>query len=94
MRVTESRARVELRATGATPRRRSDDANRDQLTPHEIQVALTVAGGASNRDAAAALFLSPKTVDTYRARLMQKLGLSHRSELVRLALQTGLLKPV
>jgi DNA-binding NarL/FixJ family response regulator len=31
-------------------------------------------------------------VDTYRARMMQKLGLSHRAELVRLALDTGLLK--
>ncbi|MQA92227.1 MAG: hypothetical protein GEU90_18710 [Gemmatimonas sp.] len=38
------------------------------------------------------LFLSPKTVDTYRARLMQKLGISHRAEMVRLALKTGLLK--
>jgi two-component system response regulator NreC len=38
------------------------------------------------------LFLSPKTVETYRARIMQKLGLHHRSDLVRFALRTGLLK--
>jgi DNA-binding CsgD family transcriptional regulator len=32
-------------------------------------------------------------VDTYRARIMEKLNLHHRSELVRFALKTGLLKP-
>jgi DNA-binding CsgD family transcriptional regulator len=32
-------------------------------------------------------------VDTYRSRIMEKLGLHHRSELVRFALQQGLLKP-
>ena len=38
------------------------------------------------------LFISPKTVDTYRSRIMEKLKLNHRSELVRFALRTGLLK--
>lgn len=37
---------------------------------------------------------SPKTVDTYRARIMDKLGLTHRSELVRFALRAGLLKDI
>ena len=50
------------------------------------------AEGYSSGEIGKKLYLSPKTVDTYRARLMQKLGLSHRSELVRLALDTGLLK--
>ena len=39
------------------------------------------------------LFISPKTVDTYRARIMEKLGLNHRSELVRFALY-GAFNPV
>jgi DNA-binding CsgD family transcriptional regulator len=39
-------------------------------------------------------FISPKTVDTYRSRIMDKLGLSHRSELVRFALKVGLLREI
>jgi two-component system response regulator NreC len=54
-------------------------------------LALT-AEGFTSTEVGKKLFLSPKTVDTYRSRLMQKLGLSHRSELVRFALQTGVLK--
>ena len=83
------RARVELRATGATPRRRSDGVDRDQLTTHEIQVALTVAGGASNREAAAALFLSPKTIEFHLARIYRKLGVHTRTELAALAATRG-----
>ena len=55
--------------------------------------ALT-AEGFSSREIGEKLFVSPKTVDTYRARIMEKLGLNHRSELVRFALKTGLLKDV
>jgi DNA-binding CsgD family transcriptional regulator len=83
------RARVELRATGATPRRRGDDVDRDQLTAHEIQVALSVAGGASNREAAAALFLSPKTIEFHLARIYRKLGVRTRTELAALAATRG-----
>ena len=54
-------------------------------------MALT-ARGVSSREIGEKLFISPKTVDTYRARIMEKLGLNHRSELVRFALKTGLLK--
>ena len=55
--------------------------------------ALT-AEGFSSREIGQKLFISPKTVDTYRSRIMDKLGLSHRSELVRFALRVGLLKEV
>jgi two-component system response regulator NreC len=48
--------------------------------------------GFSSSEIGEKLFISPKTVDTYRARVMEKLGLTHRSELVRIALETGLLK--
>jgi DNA-binding NarL/FixJ family response regulator len=66
----------------------------EKLSDREREVLALTAEGYSSGEIGKKLFLSPKTVDTYRARLMQKLGLSHRSELVRLALQTGLLKPV
>lgn len=66
----------------------------DKLSDREREVLGLTAEGFSSAEIGKKLFLSPKTVDTYRARLMQKLGLTHRSELVRLALQTGLLKPV
>ena len=66
----------------------------EKLSDREREVLTLTAEGYSSGEIGKKLFLSPKTVDTYRARLMQKLGLSHRAELVRLALQTGLLKPV
>lgn len=54
-------ARAELRATGEMPPCDNADGLRS-LTPQELQVALTVARGNTNREAAAALFLSPKTL--------------------------------
>src|SRR5690606_37884275 len=64
----------------------------EELSDREREVLALTAEGFSSTEVGKKLFLSPKTVDTYRARLMQKLGLSHRSELVRLALKTGVLK--
>lgn len=64
----------------------------EALSEREREVLGLTAEGYSSSEIGKRLFLSPKTVDTYRARLMQKLGLTHRSELVRLALRTGLLK--
>ncbi|HEY1367644.1 MAG TPA: AAA family ATPase [Gaiellaceae bacterium] len=76
------RAAVELRASGQTLRRREAAAT-DELTPHELQVALVVAQGASNREAAARLFLSPKTVEFHLGRIYRKLGVTSRLELAR-----------
>jgi DNA-binding CsgD family transcriptional regulator len=84
-----TRAQVELGATGATPRRRRDQADRDQLTAHELQVARIVAGGASNREAAAALFLSPKTIEFHLAHIYRKLAVRTRTELAGLAARRG-----
>ena len=64
----------------------------DPLTEREREVLGMTAEGFSSREIGEKLFISPKTVDTYRSRIMEKLGLTHRSELVRFALQTGLLK--
>jgi DNA-binding CsgD family transcriptional regulator len=77
------RARTELRATGQTSTRRSEAAA-EQLTPHELQIALLVAQGMTNREAAAALFLSPKTIEYHLGQIYRKLDVRGRSQLARL----------
>ena len=72
----------ELHATGERARRRAPDTAA-QLTPQELQVALLVADGATNKEAAAALFVSPKTIEAHLLRVYRKLGLHSRSELAR-----------
>lgn len=62
------------------------------LSLREQEVLALTAEGFSSREIGEKLFISPKTVDTYRARIMEKLGFSHRTELVRFALRVGLLK--
>jgi len=64
------------------------------LSSREQEVLALTAEGFSSREIGQKLFISPKTVDTYRSRIMDKLGLTHRSELVRFALHVGLLKEV
>lgn len=63
-----------------------------RLTEREREVLVLTAEGFSSSEIGRKLNISPKTVDTYRSRIMEKLGLHHRSELVRFALQRGLLK--
>ena len=63
-----------------------------KLTERERDVLAMTAEGFSSSEIGEKLFISPKTVDTYRSRIMDKLQLRHRSELVRFALQTGLLR--
>ena len=65
----------------------------EELSDREREVLALTAEGYSSAETGKKLFLSPKTVDTYRSRLMRKLGLSHRAELVRFALESGVLKP-
>lgn len=62
------------------------------LSERETEVVQRVARGYSNKDTAAQLNLSVKTVETYRARAMEKLGLESRSALVRYALERGWLR--
>lgn len=77
------RAAKELRASGERLRRR-EEAAAPRLTPQELQIALAVAEGHSNRTVAAALFLSPKTVEWHLTRIYRKLNVFSRSELIHL----------
>jgi DNA-binding CsgD family transcriptional regulator len=74
-------ARHELAATGETARRRNP-ATIDELTPQELQIALRVAEGRTTRETAAALFLSPKTIEHHLHNVYRKLAISSRRELV------------
>jgi DNA-binding CsgD family transcriptional regulator len=75
-------ARAELEATGITARKR-DPSTLDTLTPQELRIARLVGAGASNREVAAQLFLSPKTVEYHLRKVFLKLGVSSRVELAR-----------
>ena len=63
----------------------------EALTSREKEVLKLTAEGFTNQEIAEKLVISPKTVDTYRQRIMEKLNLHHRSQLVQYALKTGLL---
>jgi len=73
-------ARAELAATGETARRR-DVTTLNDLTPQELQIALSLAEGRTTRETAAALFLSPKTIEYHLRNVYRKLGIGSRSEL-------------
>jgi DNA-binding CsgD family transcriptional regulator len=80
------RAREELRASGQTARRR-DPSTRDELSPQEVQIARYVARGLSNREVAAQLFLSPRTIDFHLRNVFRKLGITSRVQLASLELE-------
>ena len=82
-RVWAERATAELRATGQTSAKRTEAASA-RLTPHELQVALLVSQGMTNREAAAALFLSPKTIEYHLGQIYRKLDVRGRAQLARL----------
>jgi two-component system, NarL family, response regulator NreC len=65
----------------------------DVLSEREEQVLRAVAWGHSNKEIAGQLQVSTKTVETYKARIADKLGLRSRTEMVRYALQQGWLSP-
>jgi DNA-binding CsgD family transcriptional regulator len=79
------RAAAELRATGEKARKR-DPSTVDQLTPQELQIARMVAEGMRNKEVAAQLFLSPRTIDTHLRNVFSKLGVTSRTQLARLPL--------
>ena len=62
-----------------------------ELTERQRAAAILIARGHTNRDVARELHVSVRTVESERARLMRKLGFARRAELVRWALERGLL---
>ncbi|CAN5151038.1 LuxR family transcriptional regulator [soil metagenome] len=70
----------ELAATGERPHRRGEN-ELDLLTPQELQIARLLGSGRTTRQAAAAMFLSPKTVEYHLRHVYTKLGISSRAEL-------------
>ena len=82
------RARAELAATGETLRRR-DSSTLEELTPQELQIALLLTAGKTTRETAAALFLSPKTVEYHLRHVYQKLGIHSREELAQALAQSS-----
>jgi two-component system response regulator NreC len=64
----------------------------EPLSVREVQVLQLTARGFISREIGERLSISPKTVDTYRQRVMQKLDLNHRSEFVEVAFKSGLLE--
>ena len=82
-----AKAQDELRASGATLR--TGAGLDDSLTASEERVAAAAAAGMSNKEIAASLFLSGKTVEFHLGRIYRKLGVRSRSELVRVLLTRG-----
>jgi DNA-binding NarL/FixJ family response regulator len=81
--VWAERAQTELRATGETVHRDREAVH--HLTPQELQVALVVGRGASNREAAAALFLSQKTIEYHLSNIYRKTNIHSRADLAGVA---------
>lgn len=80
----ERRASAELRASGETVRR-PEPGHVRRLTPQELQIVQIVRTGATNKQIAAQLYLSPRTIDYHLRKVFAKLGLSSRAELITLA---------
>lgn len=75
-------ARHELSATGETAQRRSANTV-DDLTHQELHIAQLLSAGKTTREAAAALFLSPKTIEYHLRHVYRKLGVGSRAELAQ-----------
>jgi DNA-binding CsgD family transcriptional regulator len=79
------RAARELRATGEQARKRSPQPA-DALTAQEAHIARLVATGATSREVAAQLFLSPRTIEAHLRSIFRKLGITSRRQLKQLQL--------
>jgi DNA-binding CsgD family transcriptional regulator len=87
------RASAELRASGETLRKRQP-YEAEELTPQELQIALLVAEGKTNKEVGATLFLSHKTVEFHLGRIYRKLSIGSRAELIKLFAAGEALAPV
>jgi DNA-binding CsgD family transcriptional regulator len=80
------RAEAELRATGESVGPRTPD-RRAQLSPQELQIAQLVGEGRTNKEIAAQLYLSPKTIEYHLGNAYRKLDIHSRAELTRIILE-------
>jgi DNA-binding CsgD family transcriptional regulator len=83
------RARTELEVGEMRPADQDADGSLGELTANELQIALLVAGGASNAEVAAALFVSRKTIEHHLTSIYRKLGLRSRTQLAALVAEEG-----
>jgi two-component system, NarL family, response regulator NreC len=74
-----------------TEQQASEAEQFSELSEREREVLRLVAAGYTSREIGNKLIISPRTVDTYRHRAMEKLGLDQRSDLVKFALRAGIL---
>ncbi len=89
--ATMEAAAAEAVAAGATAARQAETQRRmARLTPRERQVLAMVVNGRHNREVAAELGISPRTVEVYKARLMDKLDVERLPDLIRLSLDMPL----
>ncbi len=89
--VQPSAARALARQLTRRTQRTDERKQYEALSERERGVLALVAGGYSASEIGDRLFISPKTVETYKQRVSEKLGLSHRSDYVQLCLRLGLL---
>ena len=89
--VRPAAAQVLAQRMRAVDRTTNDRALFEKLTDRERDVLRLVAQGYSAPDIGERLAISPKTVDTYKQRIQEKLGIAHRSDYVQFALKLGLL---
>jgi DNA-binding CsgD family transcriptional regulator len=74
------------------PRRTARRGGYDALTPRELEIVRLIAEGYTTREIAETLFISPKTVDGHRHRILHKLGLRDRVAVARYAIRHGLIE--
>lgn len=82
-----------IHGSSVESREKQPAGSHEQLSQREQEVLRLVVRGYTNQQVANQLFLSVKTVETYKARIMEKLDIHSRAELVRYALRSGLLTP-
>ena len=92
MYVRQSAAHVLARRLTRKDPAQAERDRYDKLTERERDVLRYIAQGFSAPEIGEKLFISPKTVDTYKQRINDKLGLTHRADYVKLALKLGLLQ--
>jgi FixJ family two-component response regulator len=81
------------RNSDAQPIAQAKNRSGASLTRRETETLRHLAEGKCNKEIAEALALSPKTIDTYRQRIMSKLDLHTQSDLIRHAIRNGFVKP-